>query len=187
MKLYGSYTSPYVRHCRIVLAQTNTAFEFIETDRAASAQKSPTQRVPLLEDGKTTLTDSVSIVRYLRQQAGQTFLESAQEFDTFCLVNTALDACANVFFLELDGITNEQSPYLQRQADRIQSVLNELSGRALPTRFDNNDLGLKLACFLDWANYRNRVDLTVYPILHEFLQTANRYHEFTQTAPPSIN
>ena len=32
MKLFGSYTSPYVRHCRIVLAQNGQDCEFVETD-----------------------------------------------------------------------------------------------------------------------------------------------------------
>ena len=37
MKLYGSYTSPFVRHCRIVLLETQQSCEFIETDQTSSA------------------------------------------------------------------------------------------------------------------------------------------------------
>ena len=46
MKLFGSYTSPFVRHCRIVLAQHQQSYEFIPTDYAQSAQQTPTKRVP---------------------------------------------------------------------------------------------------------------------------------------------
>ena len=41
MKLYGSYTSPFVRHVRIALLETQQAFEFIETDQAGSSAQSP--------------------------------------------------------------------------------------------------------------------------------------------------
>src|SRR6187551_754505 len=95
MKLYGSYTSPFVRHVRIVLLETAQPFDFIETDQAGSTAKSPTQRVPFFEDGKIFLTDSLSIAKYLREKAGQDYCRSAQELDDICLVNTAMDAAVN--------------------------------------------------------------------------------------------
>jgi glutathione S-transferase len=73
MKLYGSYTSPFVRHCRIALIETGLAFDFIETDQTGSAAKSPTKRVPFLEDGNIFLTDSSSILKHIREKTGHTF------------------------------------------------------------------------------------------------------------------
>ena len=104
MKLYGSYTSPFVRHCRIALLETGLACEFIETDQAGSAAKSPTKRVPFLEDGDVFLTDSSSILKHIREKAGTAFLSSASELDLFAMVNTALDATVNLFFLERDHL-----------------------------------------------------------------------------------
>lgn len=46
MELYGSYTSPFVRHCRIALLQTQQDCQFIETDAQQSATLSPTKKVP---------------------------------------------------------------------------------------------------------------------------------------------
>jgi len=43
LELYGSYTSPFVRHCRIALLESGLAFTFVETDQVSSAKLSPTQ------------------------------------------------------------------------------------------------------------------------------------------------
>jgi glutathione S-transferase len=111
MKLYGSYTSPFVRHCRILLLESGLPCEFIVTDGVASAAKSPTKKVPFLEDGELFLTDSCSIVKYLREKNMQAFCFTAIEYDRFCLVNTLLEATVNLFMLEKDGILPAQSAY----------------------------------------------------------------------------
>lgn len=46
MELFGSYTSPFVRHCRIALLETKTKFSFTETDFETSAKLSPAKRFP---------------------------------------------------------------------------------------------------------------------------------------------
>ena len=63
MELFGSYTSPYVRHCRIVMMQLGQAFTLVPTDNDASAKGSPTQRVPYLKDGQRFFRDSMTIVQ----------------------------------------------------------------------------------------------------------------------------
>jgi glutathione S-transferase len=183
MKLYGSYTSPFVRHCRIVLLEAGLPFEFVETDFIGSATKSPTKRVPFLEDGKQFFTDSSSIIRYLREKAGETFCASAKELDDFCLVNTALDATTNLFFIERDGVQVTEIPYLQRQAARIESILGELNAMDLPMCSPYNDAQLRLACFMGWAKFRKRVDFTSFSTLEKFFANANSYENFSATAP----
>jgi len=132
MKLYGSYTSPYVRHCRIALLEAGLIFEFIETDQTASASKSPTKRVPFLEDGDIFLTDSSAIIRYIREKVGTKFLPSVAELNQYCLVNSALDSCTNLFFLQRDGVNIEAFEYTKRQKARIESSLVELNSFNLP-------------------------------------------------------
>src|SRR3982751_3928505 len=99
MKLYGSYTSPFVRHCRIAILEGDLICEFVETDQAGSATLSPTKRVPFLEDGEVFLTDSTSILKHLREKSGENYLSSTRELNEFCMINTALDATVNIFFL----------------------------------------------------------------------------------------
>ena len=184
MKLYGSYTSPFVRHCRIALLETHQACDFVETDQAASAAQSPTKRVPFLQDGDVFLTDSASILKYLREKAGASFCSSAQELDQLCLVNTVLEALVNLFFLERDGVKVDEVVYLQRQAARIQSTLAELNQLPLPASAPYNDAQLRLACMIGWAKFRNRADFTPFTNLEAFYAGALSYGPFAATQPP---
>lgn len=185
MQLFGSYTSPFVRHCRIAVIETGQAVEFIETDAQASARQSPTKRVPFLRDGELTLTDSASIVRHLRECAGQAFLPRVQDLDHFCLINTVLEANVNLFFLEKEGITPAQSPYLQRQRDRVESTLAELDGLALPAEGPYSDVQLRLGCLLAWGRYRQRFSVDHLPHLQALLSRIDQYPPFADTAPPA--
>jgi glutathione S-transferase len=184
MKLYGSYTSPFVRHVRIVLLETNQACDFIETDQTTSAVKSPTQRVPFLEDGEIFLTDSASIVKYLREKAGQTYCKTAKELDDVCLVNTVLDTTANLFFIKRDGVDVSAIPYLQRQAARIHSTLAELNQSTLPATAPYSEAQLRLACYIGWAKFRNLVDFSAFENLEKFYSGINQYDHFVATKPP---
>ncbi|MDO3383603.1 glutathione S-transferase [Gilvimarinus algae] len=186
MELYGSYTSPFVRHCRIALAESGLDCEFVETDRAASAEKSPTKKVPFLRDDTLTLTDSTSILKYIREKSGRVFLEDVAEYDAFCLVNTSLDACVNLFFLELDGITTDRSDYLKRQKARVESTLSELNTMALAHQAPFNDMELRLGCYLAWGLYRQRFSIHAYDNLTHMLQALNNYEPFRDTAPPRL-
>ena len=168
MKLFGSYTSPFVRHCRIVLAQTGFDCEFVETDYAQSAEQSPTCRVPFLTDGTRTLTDSASIIRYLREAAGQAFCPDIDEFDLFLLVDTVMDSTVNLFLLEKDGVTPEISAYLVRQQRRVVQTLGELQHRVEGVDHLSGDGMLRLGCFLSWALFRRRIVLDDHPVLAAF-------------------
>lgn len=185
MKLYGSYTSPFVRHCRIALLETGLACDFIETDQAGSAAQSPTKRVPFLEDGDIFLTDSSSILKYIREKAGATFLSSASELDLFAMVNTALDATVNLFFLQRDGVDLQAYEYTRRQAARIESSLAELNGLTLATQAPYSDVELRLACYLFWGLFRKRINIDAHENLQQFLAGINKYQPFVDTAPPA--
>lgn len=185
MKLYGSYTSPFVRHCRVALLQTGLDSEFVETTGPDARNPSPTSRVPYLEDGELRLSDSTSILKHLRGKAGQPFLADAPELDRYCLANTVLDAAINVFLFEqLDGLLPEKSTYLQRQHKRVQSGLSELEAQCAPAGSELGDAALRLACLLDWGRYRNRFEVGFYPRLGAFLDTMQAWEPFAQTAPP---
>lgn len=184
MKLFGSYTSPYVRHCRIALLETGLDCDFVEADAAAGGLATPTRRVPYLEDQAITLTDSSSILKHLREKAGQNFFPDLVDYDLFCLVNTALDATVNLFMLEKDDLTPEKSVYLKRQSQRVESVLEQLNRTPLPMRAPYTDAHLRLACYLAWGLFRRRIHLEPYRNLRIFLDGANSYEQFRVTAPP---
>ena len=187
MQLFGSLTSPYVRHCRIALMQAGIEHELVATDYASSARLSPTQRVPFLLDGDLRLSDSASILRHIRQRQGQPFLPRIEDFDFFLLASTALDTTVNLFLMDRDGIGPAQSAYLQRQADRIQTSLNELAdlSRQHPERSRpiQSDALLRLGCFLGWALFRERLDLQHHPALLDLLAALDSEPLFAATRP----
>lgn len=183
MKLYGSYTSPFVRHCRIALLETKLECEFIETDQASSATQSPTKRVPFLQDGDIFLTDSSSILKHIREKAGTAFLSNTSELDLFSMVNTALDATVNLFFLERDGVDLQAFEYTRRQAARIESSLAELNALALSAQAPYTDVDLRLACYLFWGLFRKRINIDTHENLQQFLAGINKYQPFADTAP----
>ncbi len=183
MKLFGSYTSPYVRHCRIVLLETGLDCVFVEIDHAISAENSPTKRMPYLQDDAVTLTDSSSIVKYFREKSGVAFLPDVIKYDHYCMVNTVMDATVNLFMLEKDGILPSTSSYLMRQKQRINSALEALNQLPLAMQPLYGDEELRLACYLEWALFRERVDLEPYQNLRNFLDSANSYEKFRVTAP----
>lgn len=183
MKLFGSYTSPFVRHCRIVLAQHQQSYEFIPTDYAQSAQQTPTKRVPYFSHDGLELHDSSSILRYLRTSAGEGFCDDPATFDLYCTINTALDATVNIFILSMDNLTAEQVPYLARQQDRVNAILDTLNAREWGEVDPKNDAHLRLACFLSWAQFRNRIDIQNWPNLQQFLAGMNQQPWFANTHP----
>ncbi len=195
MKLYGSYTSPFVRHCRIALLEGQELeggleCEFIETDADSSAKLSPTKKVPFLQDMKNgkevALTDSASILMYLREQSGKEFFNDAQDFNLFCNVNTVLDASVNLFFLEkFDQLGPEQSSYLTRHKERVQSALEHMNESQYSTQAPFSDGELRLACFLDWGLFRKRINIDGLGNLQALLDAARNYKLFAQTAPPA--
>jgi len=185
MKIYGSLTSPFVRHCRIALLETDLTCEFIEIDATQSAQISPTKKVPLLVDGDLTLSDSSSILRYLRQKSGAEYMGDILDFELFNMTNTVMDACINVFYLELfDNITLEQSSYLTRQNARVLSGLEALNEMPIAAELPLTDGLIRLACFLDWGIYRERIDLKKFTNLTRLLDVARTDSSFIKTVPP---
>lgn len=184
MKLYGSFTSPFVRHCRIALLESTLDYQFIETDQASSAKLSPTKRVPFLHDGELSLTDSSAILRYIRHKSSKAFLDTVIELDQFCMINTALDSSINLLFLSRDGVDIERFDYTIRQAQRIHATLAEFEQFELPLHGPFNDVQLRLGCYLSWAVFRQRINIEDFPKLKIFLATIEKEPFFIETAPP---
>ena len=100
MKLYGVRTSPYVRHARVALAQSDLNWK-LEQVTLDTIGQSPTLRVPFLTDGKLTLSDSSVIVRYVREQSGQSYLSTVADHALFALATSVLDTAVNVYLMNI--------------------------------------------------------------------------------------
>ena len=182
MNLHGSYTSPYVRHCRIALAEESLDFQFVPTDFTQSGQQSPTKRVPFMQDGELFLCDSSAILTHIRAKAGKGFLTDAADADRYFMASTALDTGINLFLLEKDGLTN--SPYIDRQKARMQTTFQALENGMAAWDGNLNDGFLRLACLLTWVTFRNRFDFSSFKKLSAFDSEVSQNALLKETMPP---
>lgn len=184
LKLYGILTSPFVRHCRIALEQGGLDWEFISGDMTELAKASPVHKVPYLVAGDRVFGDSCSILKYVREYSGRKFFPDVDDYDLFCTTNTIADSVVNLFLMERDGLTPENSPYLARQARRIVSGLADLDQRVGPGGYELTDGVLRLVCFLGWALFRNRVDVSSHQNLLSVVAFAEQDPVVASTAIP---
>ena len=195
MKLYGVRTSPYVRHARVALTQSNLEWE-LEQVTLDTLSRSPTLRVPFLIDGDLTLSDSSVIVRYVREQSGQAFLATVADHELFALATSVLDTAVNVYLMNIGdsadlaevpagaSITGfDPKTYFERQQERIAVGLQELEHCQLSSSQPYTDGEIRLACLLDWAAYRGTIDLSGKDNLCRFLNEIRMWQPFAETAP----
>ena len=183
MILFGYYTSPYVRHCRIALMESGFEWKFEDMAANEGIQESPTKKVPYFTDGALVLTDSSPILKYVRDKSGQDSLVDINDYELYCMSSTLLDTTINVFFLEAGGLSPSQNAYLQRQRDRITSGLKMLNTLPLPyaPTHHYSDGELRLACFLDWSVFHKRISLDEFPNLQNFLNSICQLPLFKDT------
>jgi len=187
MELFGSITSPFVRHCRIALRQTEQSFDFKIVDYSTSAQDSPMKKMPYLKDGNLLLTDSSSILMHIRNNAGYTFPASVEDFELFTMANTIADTAVNLFLLEKEGVTPAQSSYMTRQTQRLASgfkALNDMVDTSKPMETDGQ---IRVVCLIDWILFRERYELSSYHNLISMLAHASANPIFTTTDPRRDN
>ena len=182
LKLYGSTTSPFVRHCRIALAQEEMPHEFIIATYDDSFRDSPTKKVPYLSDGALNLSDSSAIIWHIRQKAGKNLLSSAQDAEMFFLADTALDTGINLFLLEKDQIV--ESHYLDRQRARMDTSFAALNKMAEGWDGSLSEGVLRLGCLLTWVTYRKRYDFSAFSALVAMDEKLAADPFFAATAPP---
>ncbi|MCX2794182.1 glutathione S-transferase family protein [Microbulbifer thermotolerans] len=186
MKLFGSLTSPFVRHCRIALMQSGLDWEMVEIDIHSSQNpETPTLRVPFLQDDGLRLTDSTPILKYVREKSGMEFIPNVQDFDRYCLANTLLDSAIALFLLERSGFDINSNAYTLRQQKRIERVLSELDAAPLPESGRLGDADYRVAVAVAWGQFRNRFSIDSHTNLQRLLAIAEEDSSFCATVPPA--
>jgi glutathione S-transferase len=189
--LYGSKTSPFVRRIRILLA--NIPYDFKELniyegqDAIELAKINPVNQIPVLTDGDTTIWDSRQIFNYLNSFHRLQNMDWQDE-NMLTAIEGAMDAGVSLFLMKRSGINiNEPLLYVQRQKDRIESVLDYLKPyikeRALK---EWNFHTISLYCFIDWANFRGMINIENRAECQALLDKYKDLDIVTQTQIPRI-
>lgn len=173
--LYGSKTSPFVRRLRVLMENTPHEFKelsIFEGQDAITLNKiNPLNQIPVLVDGEQNIFDSRVIFNHLNSKHQFQKLD-IQDENLLTAIDGAMNAGVSLLLMKRSGInTNEPFMYVQRQKERIESVLDYLGpyikDRALKT-WDFHSMSLY--CFLDWATFREIITIDHRPDCQNFLK-----------------
>lgn len=165
MKLVGSRTSPYVRKVRVLLAEKNLPFEFIEESAWNADTKvplyNPLNKVPalVLDDGES-LYDSPVIAEYLDTLPGTRFIPAAPAERARVRRDEALgDGIADAgitIFLERKREAARQDPaWIARQRDKVEAGVAALAKSLAAKPSKQMTLGdIACGCALFWLEFR---------------------------------
>jgi glutathione S-transferase len=168
MKLVGSRTSPYVRKARVILAERNLPFEFVEENvwnaDTGVTRYNPLTKVPALvmDDGEA-IYDSVVICEYLDAISGGTFIPTGAVERALARRDEALgDGIADAgitVFLERKREASRQDPtWIARQLGKVDSGIAALVRSLGPKPYfagARPGIGdISCACALLWLEFR---------------------------------
>lgn len=168
MKLVGSKTSPFVRKVRVLLAERNLPFEFVEesawTPDTTVPRYNPLNKVPALAlDSGESIFDSAVIAEYLDGISGGQFIPAAPEDRARVRRDEALgDGIAEAgitAMLERKREAARQDPaWIARQMDKVNAGVAAVAARLGDRPFlggERMSLGdIACACALLWAEFR---------------------------------
>ena len=168
MKLVGSRTSPYVRKVRVILAERNLPFEFVEESAwnadTTVPRYNPLNKVPalVLDDGDS-IYDSAVISEYLDAVSGGTLLPRDPLARAKVRRDEALgDGIADAgitAFLERKREAGRQDPgWISRQMSKVEAATAALAKRLGQGAYlggaQPNLADIACACALFWAEFR---------------------------------
>ena len=168
MKLVGSKTSPYVRKCRVILAERALPFEFIEesawTAETTVPRYNPLNKVPALvmDDGES-IYDSRVICEYLDAISGGGLLPSdpaeRAKVRRFEALGDGLADAGITAFLERKREAARQDPtWIARQLDKVNSAVGTIEAGLGSREFFGgkapNMADIACACAVFWSEFR---------------------------------
>ncbi len=168
MKLVASKTSPYARKIRVLLAEKQLAFDFVEESAwnadTTVPRYNPLNKIPVLvSDDGTCLYDSSVIAEYLEPLGAPSFIPPSG-IERACVrrdesLGDGIADAGIAIFLERKREAARQDPaWIARQRSKVDAgiaaLANELGGKAY-LRGDTLSLGdVACACALLWLEFR---------------------------------
>jgi len=196
LTVYGTTTSPYVRRVRVVASELGVEVDLVnafEADGQARMRAiNPIWKVPTATIGELSMLDSATICEYLLGNHGPAPMEpfrgdNVHERNLLTVIDGALDALINGFYLARDGVTTETSAYARKQQERAHSAMTWLEQWATgPWLSQVQQLGLPevaMVTTVDWMRFRNTYDVSKHPKLVELADHWAQRESFSSTFP----
>lgn len=197
VQLLGTVTSPYVRRVRAVAHALSLPVELIDTFTDAGQTKlratHPLWKVPAaIVDGQVVY-DSRVIVDLLVRRAGAEALAPIEPTDVetanvLTVIDGALDALINVFYLTKDGVAAPDGSYVAKQKARAAVAMAWLDARVddvwvTPHRtFGIPEIAL--CTTMGWMAFRETYPIADHPNLMRCFETHDAVPCLAQTRPP---
>ncbi|MES2528945.1 MAG: glutathione S-transferase family protein [Bdellovibrionota bacterium] len=190
-EVYGSQTSPFVRRIRMLLHGQTCEFRelnIFETQDALALNKiNPLNQVPVLKHGNKKIWDSRQIFQYLNK------IHNFEEVDwegenLLTAIQGAMDSGIALLLMKRSGMNiDENFMYINRQKDRIESVLDYLSPYLKEKALTEwNFATMTMYAFLDWALFRNIINIENRPEVRKFLDTHSQRPAVIASAIPKV-
>jgi len=196
MKLVGSKTSPYVRKIRVLLAEKNLPFEFVEasawTADTAVPRYNPLNKVPalVLDDGESVY-DSGVITEYLDALGPSHLLPAdpaarAKARRDEALGDGIADAGVTIFLERKREAARQDPAWIARQRDKIDAGLaawsKSVAGRPAGAGLTLGDIAC--GCALLWVEFRlPEIRWREDPALARWAQSLEARASFASTQP----
>ena len=200
IRLFGTETSPYVRRVRILAHELELACDLVDTStdagQAELRSRTPIWKVPTAELDGVQVHDARIISNLIAaRHGGETIaaigIEDIDAHNVVTVIDGALDALINCFYLAKDGVDSESASYLAKHQQRAASAMSWIEGRAeageLGTLGDGDAIDLvdiALGTTLAWMGFRHAYDVDQHPALARALERYAKRASFAATQPP---
>ena len=174
--LLGSQTSPFVRRIRMLMEEIPYEFKemnIYETEDALTLNKlNPINQIPVLIDGDLKIWDSRQIFNYLNL-IHKLHNMSWEDENTITAIDGAMNSGVSLLLMKRSGMkTEEPFMFVNRQKERMDSVLDYLKPYIETEALKEwNFITMSIYCYLDWAVFRNLINIDKRPECQKFLDT----------------
>jgi glutathione S-transferase len=180
-QIIGSLRSPFVRLNRIYMINRKIDCEFRminfledKNDAEFLARINPVNKVPVLLNGEQPIFDSRVIFNYLNKKHDGPVL-SVEDENRLTIILGCIDVGVNLFLLKTSGVEMKSDNwFLKRQNQRVDTSIGCLvpwvKSLSESNESDWNYVSMALFCYLDWADFRNLIDIQRFPEMVDFLR-----------------
>lgn len=192
MKLYGSFTSPYVRRLRLILMDVK--YDMIDAPtssaegRAILRKLNPTMKIPMFEDNGLVLCDSTVIAQYLHEKLARPYL-SIPQLNLLKIIDGITDSYIQLFLLDKSGFdTTDDKMYFNLQHERIARSFKYLENVVADKHIsatDWNYLSISLYTSLDWVKVRKLHDFSHLEAIQSFYTAVSHRKDVKSTGIPA--